>query len=119
MTIDVRNVASFTKSCTGSGSCTQWNHVCDTSNVAAHIGFDNVDDIGHFDRIGAMNEGVMDTVALNVTGKDLLIFVLLIVNAFTLMAVACRQTKCCKTKQKKVIYEPVSIVSENESIQNQ
>ena len=87
------------------------------SNVAAHIGLGNVDDIGRYDRIGTMSEGTWDTT--NVTGKDLLIFILLIVNAFTLMVIACGCTKCCKTKEKNVIYEPVSIVSENESIQNQ
>ena len=98
------------------GPCFALSTGYSTSNVAAHIGLENVDEMDNFDGIGAMNEEALDTVT--VTGKDLLFFMSLMVNAFTLVIIAYGYTKRCKKKQKKVIYQPVSIVSENEILEN-
>ena len=126
LTLDVRKATSFSYECVtvGATACQGWKmlplthdlDVCDTSNVAAHIGLENVDEMDNFDGIGAMNEEALDTVT--VTGKDLLFFMSLMVNAFALMIIAYGCTKRCKKKQKKVIYQPVSIVSENEILEN-
>ena len=73
---------------------------------------DDFEDPQHFEMIDAMNDAALDTVAISVTGKDLLILTLLILNVVSLTILVCRSTKCCNGKQVK--YEAVSVLSENE-----
>ena len=61
-----------------------------------------------------MNDSVLDTVTISVTGKDLLIFALLILNVVSLVILMCKCIKCWNGK--KVKYESVSVLSENESV---
>merc|ERR1719192_195670 len=66
----------------------------------------------HFEPIDAMNKAALNNVTVTVTGKDLLILVLVIANALTL-AVLVRG--CTKSRTgRRVKYEAVGVVSESE-----
>ena len=76
----------------------------------------NSNDFGHLKAIDAMNKAALNTVTVTMTQKDLLIFALSIANVLTLTVLVYKCTK--KWKQKKMQYEAVSVLSENECLQN-
>ena len=59
-----------------------------------------------------MTKTAPNTWTVSVTGKDLFILVLVILNVFTLIVLISGCTKCCKVEQRKVQYEEVAVVSE-------
>ena len=79
------------------------------SGMAAYVGGQKGDD---FEAIGAMTKTAPNTWTVSVTGKDLFILVLVILNVFTLIVLISGCTKCCKVEQRKVQYEEVAVVSE-------
>ena len=62
--------------------------------------------------IDAMNDSALDTITISVTGKDLFILALFILNVLMLAILVCKCTKCCNGKNVK--YQAVSVLSENE-----
>jgi len=81
----------------------------------AHVGGEKGDDFDRFndfEAIGAMTKTAPNTWTVSVTGKDLFILVLVILNVFTLIVLISGCTKCCKVEQRKVQYEEVAVVSE-------
>ena len=68
-------------------------------------------EIGGFD---AMNE--LTSNVFVVSGKDLFILALLLLNICSVIVLVCRCTKNKVRTGKKVIYKPVSVSSENESL---
>jgi len=81
----------------------------------AHVGGEKGDDFDRFndfEAIGAMTKAAPNTWTVAVTGKDLFILVLVILNVFTLIVLISGCTKCCKVEQRKVQYEEVAVVSE-------
>ena len=81
----------------------------------AHVGGqkgDDFDRFNDFEAIGAMTKAAPNTWTVAVTGKDLFILVLVILNVFTLIVLISGCTKCCKVEQRKVQYEEVAVVSE-------
>ena len=81
----------------------------------AHVGGqkgDDIDRFNDFEAIGAMTKTAPNTWTVAVTGKDLFILVLVILNVFTLIVLISGCTKCCKVEQRKVQYEEVAVVSE-------
>ena len=68
-------------------------------------------DIGRF---GAMNEATYNVVV--VTEKDLFILALFILSVCTVTLLVIGCTKSNKSRKKKVVYKPVSVRSEDESV---
>ena len=94
----------------------QWvSDSCDISDnaVGSHSRFeDDFEDPQHFKMIDAMNDAALNTLAISLTGKDLFILALLILNVVSLAILVSKCTKCCN--RAKVNYEAVSVLSENE-----
>ena len=87
--------------------------------VAEELGGDDVvsadvgavmEDIGRFQAIDAIRNVAAGTVTVSLTGKELLILVLVMANVFTLAVLVYRCTKCCGGD--KVEYETVGVLSE-------
>ena len=82
-------------------------------SAPAHPSFnDDFEDLQHFKMIDAMNDAALNTVTISVTGKDLFILALFILNGLMLAILVCKCTKCCNGN--KVKYQAVSVLSENE-----
>merc|ERR1712223_631399 len=78
------------------------------------VGRKKRDHFNDFEPIGAMKKAAPNTWTVSVTGKDLFILVLVILNVFTLIMLISGCTECCKVEQRKVQYEEVAVLSENE-----
>ena len=99
-------------------------HLCHSPNVnflclAEEIGEDDatsanvdaaVEDIRRFKAIDAIRNAAADTVIVSLTGKELLILVLVLANVFTLTILVCRCAKCCSGNEVK--YAGVGVLSE-------
>ena len=60
-----------------------------------------------------MTKTAPDAWTVSATGKDLFILVLVILNVFTLIALISGCTRCCKVKQRKVLYQEEAMLSDN------